>query len=510
MRTERGEAVSFAERPYLRALLQDTRPRQVWVACAQSGKTVTGLAKLLHLLAYPPDDRARTVIYTFPTKTDVDDFSKARAKPMIQTSPLLAGMVTGVDNAGLKQLANGSTIYFRGTWTERTALSIPADLLVHDELDRSHPDTLQMYQDRLRASLDPRTYLYSTPTLPGFGISAAWQSTDQREWFWTCGACGTEQVFAPMDRSVPWQEHLDLETPAFRCTRCRAAVERPWILAGRWVAQAPENAGRAGYHITGIMPPEASAVRLAEAWSDALFPELFVQGHLGLPEVSGEKSLTEDMICFGDWPNTLQHPGPLFAGVDQGKKLDFIAGDGAGRIVSVQRFDDWSQVASAMRTLHVRMLVGDAAPDARPMQQLVTDFPGRVMLADYSMLKVVGEEWFAKKPHQPFVAINRTAGLDTTRDPIVMGGDGGDVFPALPYDLQQVLKAQLCASVRTRETDAHGNPVARWVETGPDHFRHAHLYYRVASEAETTGFGEAYRDMQAEIEAQSDDTHETT
>ncbi len=480
MRSERRERLDFDSRPYLTALLRDARPRQVWVACAQSGKTVTGLSKLFQFLCHPPDGRPRTVIYTFPTQTEVYQFAKARAKPMIEASPFLRTQIGDVDNSEYKSFANGSAMYFRGTITSRQATSVPADLLVHDELDQSAPDTLQMYQDRLRASLDPRTYLYSTPTIPGFGITRAWEQTDQREWTWTCGQCGREQVFAPMDRSVPWQEMLDFETPCFRCADCQAEVQREWVTAGRWVPQAPENAGRAGYHLTGIMPPESTAERLAEAWRDVIYPERFVQGHIGLPEVAGDKSVTEDMIAFGDWPNTLQHPGPLYAGLDQGKKLDFIAGDGAGKIICVWRFDDWSEVAAAMHTLHIRMLVCDVAPDARPVQVLMGQFPGRVLGADYSLLKVTDQEWFDKKAHSPIVAIARTPGLDATREPLVMGADGGDVFPICAPDLRRELLAQLCAAVRTRGEDAQGRPVAKWVETGPDHMRHAHLYYRVA------------------------------
>ena len=64
---------------------------------------------------------------------------------------------------------------------------------------------------------------------------------------------------------------------------------------------------------------------MAREYLRAKFHELFVQGHIGLPEVSGEKQITEDMIAFGDWPNTLKSDVPTYAGLDQGKKLDFAA-----------------------------------------------------------------------------------------------------------------------------------------------------------------------------------------
>ena len=62
-----------------------------------------------------------------------------------------------------------------------------------------------------------------------------------------------------------------------------------------------------------------------------------------------------------------------------------------------------------------------------------------------------------------------------------MGQDGGDVWPALSPQLEGELKAQLSSMQRTVQPDAQGNPTAQWLETGPDHLRHAHVYYVVAS-----------------------------
>ena len=57
-----------------------------------------------------------------------------------------------------------------------------------------------------------------------------------------------------------------------------------------------------------------------------------------------------------------------------------------------------------------------------------------------------------------------------------------DTWPSCSPDLEQEIKAQLCAPKRTIEEDSKGQPIPVWRETGPDHFRHAHLYYTVASQ----------------------------
>lgn len=485
LRTDRGLMLDFDSRPYLIAPWRDERPEQVCVACAQSGKTLLYLGKTWHRLMHPRDPAfTPTAIYTFPTATDVSEFSRARAKKMIQASPLLSEEIADLDAVDVKQGKSGWTTYFRGTKTERAALSIPAGMLVHDELDRSQPDTLQMYGDRTRDSADPHKYVFSTPTVPGFGISAQWARSDQREWVWACADCGKEQVFAPMDKSVKWRDSLDLDTVVFRCNTCQSPVSDTAVLAGRWVPFAPGST-IAGYHITGIMPARSTAAALCKAYAEAEFPELFAQGHIGVPETSGQSQITPDLIAFGDWPNTLHHDGPLFAGIDQGKKLDFVAGDAEGKIVAVHRFDDWSQVESAMRTLNVRCLVGDSQPEPRPLQAMVAKFPNRVVLADYSLNALVSDAWFVRDPKAPHVRIHRTAGLDYGSERIIGGERGQDLWPQLPMDERRVLEAHLCASQRTVEKDVHGVLRGVWIETGDDHLRHAHLYYMVATRSVT-------------------------
>lgn len=482
MRTELRQRLTFDNAPYTKDILLDETPRHVCVACAQSRKTVTYLSKALWMLMYyRPEGWIPTAIYTFPTDTDVNEFSKARAKPMIQASPLLFADITNVDNAGVKQGASGWTLYFRGSFTQRAAISVPAGLLVHDELDKSKPDTLQMYSDRSRASTHPHAFVFSTPTIPQFGVSREWDLSDQREWVWVCGECGQEQVFAAMDKAMSWKRHLDLDTKTFRCAHCSAPVQRQWVVDGNWEPMASEFIGEtSGYHITGIMPALGDAQRLSAEYAKAEFPELFVQGHIGLPEVSGESQITPDMIRFGDWPNTIRHKGPLFAGLDQGRHLDFIAGDGAGHIVAAHRFDDWSQVRSAMKSLEIRLLVADGQPEPRPLQQLVAEFPGRVLIADYS-LNVIDRSPYERVLKEPRIRLHRTGTMDWGRDAIIMGEDGGDVFPEMSRQEQDLLRAQLCSPQRTIEKDQHGNPRAVWIETGPDHFRHAHAYYTIAT-----------------------------
>ena len=79
-----------------------------------------------------------------------------------------------------------STIYFSGASTEKDAVSMDADLLVHDEEDLSDPQIIDQFEHRLDASRFGWKVHLSTPRLPGAGIDAVFQTTDKRRWLVRC------------------------------------------------------------------------------------------------------------------------------------------------------------------------------------------------------------------------------------------------------------------------------------------------------------------------------------
>jgi hypothetical protein len=50
----------------------------------------------------------------------------------------------------------------------------------------------------------------------------------------------------------------------------------------------------------------------------------------------------------------------------------------------------------------------------------------------------------------------------------------------LPRDVSREYRDHIKSLVRTYEKDSTGNPVARYVETGQDHFAHAQNYAEIA------------------------------
>ena len=100
---------SFENHNYLIGLYQDMHKNIVIEKSAQMGASVYALATAFFVC----DSMHKNVIYFFPTDTDVQDFSKTRANPMIDSSDHLRAITSNKDSLGLRRV-NKSWLYFRG------------------------------------------------------------------------------------------------------------------------------------------------------------------------------------------------------------------------------------------------------------------------------------------------------------------------------------------------------------------------------------------------------------
>lgn len=129
------------------------------------------------------------VITTFPFSGDAEDFAKTRIDPFITSSPKLrASLNPRLNNSSIKQF-NGSLMYFRGTNGKTAAISIPADCIISDEIDRSDPHVLTQYQSRLTHSSWQLRRNFSTPTIPGFGIAKEMETSKRMRNICKCNHC---------------------------------------------------------------------------------------------------------------------------------------------------------------------------------------------------------------------------------------------------------------------------------------------------------------------------------
>jgi phage terminase large subunit GpA-like protein len=282
-------------------------------------------AAAVSLTLYAGDVWGASVLYVLPTGDDAKDFSDTRVRPAIEGSGYLRGRVSSTDNKGLERIGD-SFLYFRGSVSERKALSIPADVLILDEYDRLDQRNVPLLRKRLGSPnslhLERR---FSNPGYPEFGIHALCLSSDRRSWLIRCPGCSHE---APIgyEQTEDRNHFVDDERRARVPGGCHRELAKGAIAGGRWVPAHPSVDAR-GYHISKLIVPDQRIddVIVEHARTDEDSVKAHHNFDLGLPYASRGGSLSEDLVlaCRREWamPTHYNGTGWVTAGVDVGKVL---------------------------------------------------------------------------------------------------------------------------------------------------------------------------------------------
>jgi hypothetical protein len=232
-----GQPFDLTRHLYLVDIYNCRAQEMVIYKASQMGASEYAVSAAMHAC----DQRRATVLYVFPTESDVSDFSSSRIGPALEASPYLAGIVgpgdrtagrRGADRVTLKRIRDGFLL-LRGARVTPSGLapqlkSTAADKVVNDELDEMDPRAPIIAAKRLGHSLIAERLDISTPTYAGRGIHARWLESDQREWHIRCEGCG----------------------------ECSLSPFRTLLLSGTiWSGRSPGTACRA----TAPSPPVASA-----------------------------------------------------------------------------------------------------------------------------------------------------------------------------------------------------------------------------------------------------------
>ncbi|MGH9786982.1 MAG: phage terminase large subunit family protein, partial [Terriglobia bacterium] len=129
-----GRPFGFEGHEYLRAIYDDASPHVVLSKAAQIGGTTWAILRSIHACM-----SGLNVMYFFPTRTDVLEFSKSRVSPLLMDNPFLLRLMKDTDTAGLKRIGDAH-LYLRGMQSQVGMKSVPADMIVFDELDEATPD----------------------------------------------------------------------------------------------------------------------------------------------------------------------------------------------------------------------------------------------------------------------------------------------------------------------------------------------------------------------------------
>jgi len=156
------------------------------------------------------------IIYSLPAASDIHEFVAGKTNRLISNNPVFQQWTADKDSIEQKRVGD-SVIYYRGTWTDRAALMIPADLYIADEVDRSKQEVVMQYSTRLQHSDYKWRWYFSNPSTPGYGVDVMWQKSDQKHYFYKC-ECGHWQYLT--------MENIMGDKPYFGCVKCKRELSR--------------------------------------------------------------------------------------------------------------------------------------------------------------------------------------------------------------------------------------------------------------------------------------------
>lgn len=301
-----GARFSFKNHEYLRDILSDTSRTLYCQKCAQVGLTEAQIRYALALARMIP---YLSVIMTWPSATDATRMAFTRVDPVIDASPDLKKRIR-ISNAGYKQIDN-SLVYLKGTLGETSAISTAADVLIHDEVDRSDEEKLGQYRSRLRHSRYRIIREFGTPTYPGVGINLRMQSAKRKHQMWKCSHCNHQ--FLPdyeKDVDIPgWGDRpkeemtkaalitLDWSNTVLRCPRCKG-IPSADLIYRQWVVENNDsNFDAVGYFVTPFCAPQLMPPpRLVEESTEYKTYTEFQNQCLGLVSTEGYGGISADLI----------------------------------------------------------------------------------------------------------------------------------------------------------------------------------------------------------------------
>lgn len=363
---EKGEPFDFRDRLFLMPILEDFSKDIVVMACAQVGKSISFILKVLFAIKY----YRMNVIYTFPTDSDTSEFVSSKLNKIIQANQHeFAGMDT--DSVERKEI-NDRFLFCKGTVSKTAAISTTADLLVHDEVSRSDQNALEVYKSRTKASEYKGRWLFSNPGTERDELDLAWQKSDQKEWFITCPSCKDEHV-------LTFPESIDVNTKTYICKACKNPISDTVRRKGVWkdkFGKVWDGDNRmdgvpSGWHISHLMCVWISAAEVLEdSQGDPAYFNNFV---LGKPYSPGDLSINKSTILDLWTPKNLATDN-VYLGIDVGNIKHYVLRSDKG-LLKCGRITNNDEIDNLIDYWKPTSGVIDAMPDNTLAKYIVDKYP---------------------------------------------------------------------------------------------------------------------------------------
>lgn len=475
---------------YLIEPLQVEAPTMSYKKGTQTGWTGLEIIKDLHKMKRGIYKQG--ILVLFPTQGDVTDFSNSRFRPMIRDNPLTVGkFVNDTDQANLKRIGD-AFLYFRGarmnTKTEgggrdaHQIKGIPADKVVYDEFDEM-PEGIEDYgESRMANSLFKHQVFLANPTLPGWGIDAKYELSDQRVWMIKCQKCNR---YTCLELEFPSCLHRLTTGKVIRlCTKCRDREIYP--RDGLWVPRFPKrSAEHIGYHTSHLMSIRSDMTKLLDDWENPKTDKgRFKNLRLGLAHVDASNQLTYSQViskCCTE-PMAASSTQRCAMGVDVNKTLNVVIGypphQNTAKILFIGEVNEFKDVMDLARKFNVQAAVFDLYPETRAVRDFRSAASFAVYGCDYSEHQKGSYAW---NDTDGVVTVNRTEICDDTHN--LVANHKALELPRVDDTVKEFARQVASIAKKSETNEDTGKKVYRYIHLvghGPDHYRHTLNYFRLA------------------------------
>jgi len=442
---------------------------------AQIGGTTWAVLKSLHACL-----SGLNVVYFFPTRTDVIEFSKSRVNPLLADNPLFAQMMTETDTAGLKKIGE-AYLYLRGMQSTVGMKSVPADMIVFDELDETSPAAKAMAKERLAHSDYKRIIELSNPSLPDYGIDEQYQKSDQRQWTLRCPGCGhwtvpVKEFPTKLGREIKIIQIAKDGIHRLICTKCGGELD---ITKGEWVAEFPGQPIH-GYRISQLFSSKVNLGEIVDEYRTTRFPDRFYNLKIGIPWADLERRLdimsVLSLCTNSPMTESCKHDSCVM-GVDTGKSLHVVIlrstndGDRArGQLLYLGVCHEFSDLDRLMEQFQIRRCVIDGLPETHATRDFARQYPRQVYLCFFNENQRGTPRW----DNESFtVQVNRTEALDASRAAVRQKQIS---LPRRQPIIEEFAKHMSSDAKILEEDEETGAKRYMYVRTGADHFSLAFTY----------------------------------
>ena len=243
----------------------------VIMSAAQVGKTEI----INNIIGYFIHQDPSPILLLQPTLQMGEAWSKDRLMPMARDSKVFGDLIStdkkrDGGNTILHKSFPGGHITIAGANSPASLASRPIRIVMMDEVDRyplsagEEGDPVNLARKRTTTFWNRKIVMVSTPTIKGQSrISAAYESSDKRQYHVPCPQCGHMQVLAW--KGVSWPEKQP-EKAHYICLENGCIItdaDKPKMLQdGKWLATAPFS-GAAGFHLNELYSPWVSFAEIA-------------------------------------------------------------------------------------------------------------------------------------------------------------------------------------------------------------------------------------------------------